>query len=178
MKQRRNRPVRIMAITPSTRGFGYAVIDQGSHLVDWGAKRVRAKEKNPESLSKAEQLIAQYLPSKLVMWQYKGTRRAERIQNLSDKIVAAADARKIRVSLFSRQQVNQAFGLAANDTKLSLAGAVAKLFPEELGRRLPPDRKAWMPEDARLDFFDAVALTLLWLSQNAKRLSKATPKQS
>lgn len=150
----------ILALTPSTHGFGYAVLDQDQHLVDWGVKRVLGKDKNRPSLAKSEQLMAHYLPSQLVMWKCAGTRRADRIKSLSAEIVTVADRRGIKVSLFSRQQVKSAFGLSEATTKHELAKAVVRLFPEELSQRLPPKRKLWMSEDVRLDIFDAVALAV------------------
>jgi hypothetical protein len=41
-----------------------------------------------------------------------------------------------------------------------LATAVAQRFPDELAARLPPKRKAWASEDARMDIFEAVALAV------------------
>jgi len=35
-------------------------------------------------------------------------------------------------------------------------------FPDELASRLPPKRKLWNSEDSRMDFFDAVALAVVF----------------
>jgi hypothetical protein len=44
-------------------------------------------------------------------------------------------------------------------TKHQIAVVIAGKFPE-LAPRLPPVRKPWMTEDARMAIFDAVALAL------------------
>jgi hypothetical protein len=47
-------------------------------------------------------------------------------------------------------------------TKHVVAEVIAQRFPEELGFRLPPKRRAWMSEDSRIDIFDAAALALAY----------------
>jgi hypothetical protein len=37
---------------------------------------------------------------------------------------------------------------------------LARQFPDELASRLPPPRKSWTSEDARMDIFEAVGLVL------------------
>jgi len=39
---------------------------------------------------------------------------------------------------------------------------VAKRFPDELGAKLPPKRKAWMKEHYQMGIFDAVALAVVF----------------
>jgi len=53
------------------------------------------------------------------------------------------------------------FGAGRAVTKHQIATLVAEHFPE-IGYRLPPARKAWMPEDARFAIFDAVAFALTY----------------
>ncbi len=65
------------------------------------------------------------------------------------------------MALFSHEHVRQVFFADGQGTKHALAEILAKRFPEELGSRLPPKRRAWMSEDSRMDIFDAVALALL-----------------
>ncbi|HUZ06530.1 MAG TPA: hypothetical protein VMV89_03490 [Candidatus Paceibacterota bacterium] len=45
-------------------------------------------------------------------------------------------------------------------TKHDLAEMVAGQFPEQLGSKLPPKRKAWMSEHYQMGIFDAVGLAL------------------
>jgi hypothetical protein len=64
--------------------------------------------------------------------------------------------------------VLQVFIPDGQGTKHELAEILAKQFPEELGSRLPPKRKAWMSEDSRMGIFDAVALALVFRLKKIK----------
>ena len=153
---------RILAIAPSTRGFGFAVLEGRETLVDWGVKTVKG-DKNIQSLAKVEDLIAHYQPGTLVLedTSAKNSRRSPRIRKLCQQIIKMASNRKVSIKLFSRDQVMKTFILDGRGTKHALAEIIAKRFPEELGSRLPPERKPWMSEDSRMNIFDAVALALL-----------------
>jgi hypothetical protein len=154
--------LRILAITPSTRGFGYAVLEGHKELVDWGVKSVEG-DKNAGAIEKAEEMIFHYNPQVLVLEDtaIKGSRRAARIQAITKRLVALAEGHNIKVALFSQKQVRRIFFADEYGTKHALAEIIAKRYPEELGFRLPPKRRPWMSEDSRMDIFEAVALALM-----------------
>lgn len=160
---------RILAIAPSTRGFGFAVIEGQETLVDWGVKTVKG-DKNVQSLAKVEKLIAHYQPGVLILEDAlaKNSRRSLRIRKLCQQIIKMAVTRKVSVALFSRDQVMKAFIADGQGTKHALAEILAKRFPEELDSRLPPKRKPWMSEDSRMNIFDAVALALMLRLKNRR----------
>ena len=153
---------RILAITPSTKGFGYAVLEGHKLLVDWGVRSVTG-DKNAGSIEKVEEMIAHYNPQVMVLEDtgIKGSRRSARIQALTKRLVAVGESRSIKVATFSQKQVRRVFFGDADGTKHALAEIIAERFPEELGFRLPPKRRAWMSEDSRTDIFNAVALALM-----------------
>jgi Holliday junction resolvasome RuvABC endonuclease subunit len=153
---------RILAIAPSTRGFGFAVLEGQDVLVDWGVKTMQGN-KNIQSLKKVEDLIVHYQPGVLVLEDAstKGSRRSSRIRKLGQQIIKLVAGRKLSVKLFSREQVRRVFFADGQGTKHAVAEILAKRFPEELGTRLPPKRRPWMSEDYRMDIFDAVALALM-----------------
>lgn len=164
--------VRILSIAPSTRGFGFAVLDVGGTLANWGTKTAKGKDKNAESLVKANEVIGHYRPDVLVLedTSAKHSRRAPRIRKLSKRIIKLAAKNKLRVRLFSREQVMKSFFPDGKGTKYALAELIAQKFPEELAHRLPPERREWMCEDSRIAIFDAVALAiLLYLEGQSKR---------
>jgi Holliday junction resolvasome RuvABC endonuclease subunit len=153
---------RILAIAPSTKGFGYAVLEGDKMLVDWGVKSVKG-DKNSRSIEKVEELIAHYEPQVLVLEDTvaKGSRRSARIQALTKRVIVLAEGRSIKVAMFSQKQVRRVFCGDGCGTKHALAEIIAERFPEELGFRLPAKRRAWTSEDSRMDIFDAVALALM-----------------
>ena len=162
MKQSLPQYPRILAIAPSSRGFGYAVFEGHKLLVDWGVRLVEG-DKNAGTIEKVEQMIAHYKPQVMVL-EYtasKGSRRYPRIKALTKLLLAVAKRRTMRVNLFSQKQIRQVLLGDERGTKHALAQIVAERFPEELNFRLPPKRRDWMSEDSRMDIFDAVALALM-----------------
>jgi len=59
--------------------------------------------------------------------------------------LSLAQGRTIKVVLFSQQQVRRVFFADGCGTRHALAEIIARRFPEELGFRLPPKRRPWMP---------------------------------
>ena len=150
---------RILAIAPSYRGFGFAVLEGRDTLVDWGVKNVEGN-KNAQSLKQVKELIAQYQPGVLVLQDTENSLRHSRIKALSRKIIALAKVGKVGAKLFSHEQLQRIYFADGQGTKHALAEIIAKRFPEELGSRLPPKRKVWVGEHYQMDIFDAVALAL------------------
>ena len=150
---------RMVAVALSSRGFGFCIFE-GNELLDWGNRDVKAGNKNDKCLAKIEKLIAQYQPAMLTMQTIADSRRAPRIKKLSRKIIALARAHRLKVKLFSEKQINTVFFAGGDGTKHERAEIIADRFPDTLGLSLPPKRKAWMSEDARMDLFEAAAVAL------------------
>lgn len=153
---------RILAIAPSSRGFGFAVLEGQENLVDWGVKSIKG-DKNIGTIIKVKEMTAHYQPEAIVLEDitFKQSRRSPRIRKLSKQIIAVAKSHNVTVALFSREQVRRVFFADSKGTKYALAQMLATRFPEELGSRLPPKRRPWMSEDYRMNIFDAVALALV-----------------
>ena len=98
MNQINPKHFRILAIAPSTRGFGFAVLEEQETLVNWGVKTVNG-DKNVQSLAKVEKLIAHYQPGVLVLEDAsaKNSRRSPRIRKLCQQIIKMAANRKMIV---------------------------------------------------------------------------------
>jgi Holliday junction resolvasome RuvABC endonuclease subunit len=160
MNIRTSRDIRILAIDPSTRRFGYAVLEGPSQLIDWGVKETK-NDKKRRSLKLIDELVNDYQPYAMVVEDYagKGSRRCDRVTGLIDEIRELALKRKVKVKSFSRTEIKKAFAESGATTKQEIAIAIAKRFPE-LAPRLPRFRKPWMSEDYRMSIFDAVALAL------------------
>ena len=160
---------KVLAIDPATVGLGYAVIeDESFQLLDWGIKTCPSI-KQSLCLTKAKGLIEKYKPNVVVVEDYEGdgSRRCQRVQRLIRRIIALAEAKRIKVRAFSRNKVRETFSPYAATTKFEIAQVIGHVYPE-LGPRLPPYRKIWMSEDYRMNIFDAVALGMTYL-HSAKR---------
>ncbi|MHB8519870.1 MAG: RuvC family protein [Limisphaerales bacterium] len=148
--------IRALAIDPTHRGFGFAVLEGPDRLIDWGVKTVRGN-KQAGCLRKVRELVDQYQPTVVVLENCaaRGSRRCARVQRLIERIRALAIKNGVKPRLVSRAQVRNAFAPAS--TKHEIACAIAERFPE-LAPLLPPVRKPWMSEDARMNIFDAVGM--------------------
>jgi Holliday junction resolvasome RuvABC endonuclease subunit len=158
---------RVLAIDPTSKGFGFAVLEGPGSLIDWGVKRASG-DRNAKSLEKAAELIERYQPEVLVVERSaaKGSRRCPRVCQLIEDLLALARDRHIRAQRISRRQVQRCFSKIGSATKRQIAVALVDRFPE-LEPHLPPVRKPWMSEDGRMGIFDAVAFG--WASYESLR---------
>lgn len=173
MNQNTPKHYRVMAIAPSTRGFGFVVLEGQETLVDWGAKSVKG-DKNARSLMKAAGLITHYQPDVLVLpnASSKNSRRSSRIKELVQAIIDLSKSRKIKVALFSPEQVKRYILAGGAGTKHTVAEIIAQRFEAELGPILPPKRSLWKSEDRRMDIFEAAALALSLRRKTTNSIAK------
>lgn len=152
--------LRVLAVSPSTRGFGFAVIEEPNELIDWGVKETK-QDKNAQCRTLVGKLIDYYQPDVFVVeeWKAKDTQRRARIRALLEELSKLAAVKKVQTRSISRAAVRKVFSPSEAFTKQQIAITIASHFPE-LERQLPPNRKPWMPEDYRMSIFDAVSLAL------------------
>lgn len=168
--------IRVLAVDPSTRGFGFAVLEGPRYLIDWGVKEVSGN-KNAESLNRVAQLVERYKPLMVVLENPmgKGSRRCFRVQELIALIRDFAFKKKIKNRWFSRSEIRRAFSNDGTFTKQEIACAITKRFPE-LVPRLPPVRKPWMSEDPRMSIFDSVSLALTYFQSKQGGIKVTLPE--
>jgi hypothetical protein len=159
----KNKGVRILAIAPTSRGFGYAVMEGPKWLMAHGNKAI-LKNKNARALVWVDKFIRLYKPSVLILPDVNAsdTHRATRIKNLHRQIGALARKHQLKLKLVTGTKMRELLLDDSKGTKQAMAEALAKLFPEELKSRLPPKRRPWMSEDPRMDIFDAVGLVAVF----------------
>ena len=158
---------RILAVSLSSRDFGYAVMEGGNTLILYG-KMIINQDKNIRVLAHVKKMIARNGPGVLVLHDVdaKGTYRDPRIKTLHRKVVELAKKHKTKVVKISGTELRDTLLGDPKGTKQEMAESLAKQFPDELATRLPPKRKAWTSEDARMDIFDAVGLAVVfWLKK-------------
>jgi hypothetical protein len=170
MNRRCSKPLRVLGLSPSTGGVGFALLEDNQRLIDWGVKSVQG-DKNAGSIRKIEELILHYRPDVLAFENYeaKGSQRRGRIRELGHEIANLGKYHKLRVSIISRKQLLRFFFEDGQGTKRTVANILARRYPEELGPRLPPKRKPWMAQDIRMDIFSAVAWGLAYLNLLGQR---------
>lgn len=160
----------VLAIAPSFWGVGFAVIENGA-LVDWGMKATKG-DKNSAAVTQIEKLIEQYRPSVFVMEDVhvQDSMRSERIRSLAKRLCAVAEQAKMQIVAMPRREIRKIFFADGRGSKDALAAMIGEQFSEELGRILPPKRKAWMNEHFRMAVFEAVASALAFESFRRERL--------
>ena len=151
----------VAAIHLNSRGFGFVLFEGPLALLDWGAAEARGKEKRETILARVDGLFARYQPNVIVLQDMseRGTHRPHRIRHLNEAVVEIAERYGFPVLFLSRAEVRQCFAYMGAVTKDTIAAAIAKHIPA-FERFLPPPRKLWNSEDARMGIFDAAALGL------------------
>src|SRR5689334_21880507 len=138
MNSSRTKPTRVLSIDPSTRGFGFTVMEGDASLIDWGVKKVKTN-KNERCWMLIDDLIERFQPDAIVVEDFadENCRRRTRVRELIRGIITLAENRGIRSRVFSRKAVRAAFSPARAFTKQEIATAVAQRLPE-LAPKLPP----------------------------------------
>jgi hypothetical protein len=162
---------RVLAIDPTSKGFGFAILEGPDTLVDWGVKHATG---NRECLQQAAALIGRYQPEVVVVERTDaaGCLRRLRARHLIEDLLALARERELRARRISRQTMLGYFARSGFATKRQIAVALSIRFPE-LEPYLPPERKPWMSEDERMGIFDAVAFGLAFYE--SLRRERRTP---
>jgi RNase H-fold protein (predicted Holliday junction resolvase) len=168
MKKQGERHPRVLAVDPSTRGFGYALFEGPRRLVDWGTKDIRS-DKHAAALQKVEELIRRYEPAALVVEDcgHRRSRRNLRVRRLTKHMLALARRSGIKGHALPLVAAYQQFSKHGARTKYDMATTLARQFPA-LTLRLPPKRRAWESEDCRMSIFDAAALGYTYLARRRR----------
>ena len=155
-----NQTQRALAISLSSRGFGYAVLEGNNRLVDYGNKGYYQRFKNVWLLATAERIVKRNAPDVLVLQDItaKDKNRSDRVKELHRQLIALAKKQGIKMVKVSGKRVRLSLLNNEQATKHEIALHLATLFPDELGSRVPPKRQAWMNVHPRMDTFEAVGL--------------------
>jgi hypothetical protein len=151
----------VLSVYPFTRGFAFALFEAPLSPIDWGVKDIRGHDKNARSLEAVKQLIERAQPDILALEDCRGPydRRSLRIARLQRLIKGYAEGQAVDVHAFTRKDIRQCFKASGAVTRYEIAQAIAAQV-HAFGHRLPPVRKIWKSEDARMSLFDAASLVM------------------
>ena len=157
--------IRVLAIDPTTRGIGFAVLEGPERLVDWGVKQA-GEDKNAECVEIVRELIDRYRRHALVIEdaQDESSLRRERVGELLEDIRRMARERRVKVLDVTPNRIRQAFA----PKKDVIAAAIAGRFPE-LQPRLPKMRTLRMSEQYKMPVFDAMSFALTFFYQTKRK---------
>lgn len=149
------RPLRLLALDLSARGFGYAVVDTKLGLLDFGCCSFVASD-DEKFVARVSALIARYNPNTLVVENFAATKVKTTATRRCKLAIHLAERRQLGMVQVSRVIVQRVLG---SSTKAMRAKVVAGMYPE-LERLLPRPRAPWQAESKRMSIFDAIALAL------------------
>lgn len=159
----------VLAIYPSTRGVAFALMKSPLSAIDWGIKGAYGADKNALLLKRVAGLLDVNQPDVVVLEDPTSARlrRSARIGRLTRAIERLAEDQVVEVQRYSRQAVQECFGQFGARTRYEVAVAIATRIAA-FERFLPPPRKLWMSEDARMGIFRAAALALTYYDSREK----------
>lgn len=162
----------VLGLHPSSRGFGWALLDGPQSLLDYGSSEIRGTGKNAQALARIETLLKRYRPGILALESFDdaASRRRPRVRRLYRTLIARAHRRGMRVRVFSKAEIATSFGVDSRNRRHAVAAAVAERL-EALGPRLPKPQKIWLGEDHDMGLFCAAACALVCYDKAAS-LSK------
>ncbi|MEI9887745.1 MAG: hypothetical protein WDN08_14830 [Rhizomicrobium sp.] len=157
----------VLAIHPTSRGFGWILFEGPSSPFDWGTVEVD-EDKQAGSLARVEELIRKSQPDVLALEAFDDeiARRAPRIQRIGHEIAELARKKGIEVSILSRAAIRTAFAASGARTREEIAEAIARHI-QPLRHRLPQPRKIWVGEHPSLSIFSAAACALAYYAGRA-----------
>lgn len=152
---------RILGVDPSTRGFGFVVLEANGRPVDWGIKELSAKGKriDKQLLQRLDPIIDRYDPVTIALEDCRDGTRGDRALRMIDRIAGHAALLDKRRELLSRDEVRAVLGLHETATKHDIALKVAECLPALRGY-MPAKRKLGDSESEAMNVFDAAALAL------------------
>jgi hypothetical protein len=105
--------------------------------------------------------MTRYAPETIILEDFEQRRRKriERVQRLSRAIIQLGATRGMEVCVYGRAAVRTCFATVGAKTRYEIAQAIAAHL-DAFRHRMPPLRRAWMSQDARLSIFDAASLAL------------------
>lgn len=159
------KPKLILALHPSVRGFGWALIELPDRLLDWSVTRHR-RRRNFNCRRTIERLLRQYQPDMVLIENWREVRRSRRICALYEQIVALCAEQKIRCIRLRPSEIRAALGLPATARRDEVAARVAGDF-EAIIARLPRRRTAWDSEHPDMALFNAIALVRARLARTS-----------
>lgn len=151
----------VLAIRPSSRGFGWVLFESPTKPVAWSAVHARAGREQ-HLLARFRRLLDQYGPSVLVLPDCNENEghHTKRIQTLCAALQREATARGMATPVFTREAVRMAFAQFGAETRSDIARTIAARI-DDFSHRLP----AWKigySEDGRHSLFDAAALAITY----------------
>lgn len=155
----------VLGLHPTSRGFGWVLLEDARSCLDWGTVDVRIDDENVLALDRIKSLLKKTRPNVLAVEAHveAARTRCQRIQKLYRDVMRHAGEQHICVFRCSRAQIASSFNGAK--TRLQVAAAIAERL-KVLGPRLPKPRQIWVGEQSGLRVFSAAACALAYFDND------------
>lgn len=154
----------VLAVAPGSRGFGYAVFEDLTTIVDWQTKEIRNRD-HETALNRLNELLHIFQPGTLVLEDMHDGRilRHSRILALTQAMATLAIARGTSVRFIRRRDVHRYFSPKSRISKRRIAEQIVEALPE-LRPALGAPRKLWQSERLSVKTFEACSLAMTHLA--------------
>src|SRR5262249_28679352 len=134
----------VLAVHPTSRGFGWVLFEGPLSPVDWGNASAK-KGRNARLLARFERILKRYEPAVLVLeaFERSESKRSERVQHLCRSIMHLAACKGMDTPVFARAVVRTCFASIGASTRYEIAQAIAQRL-DAFNHRLPRYRKPWI----------------------------------
>lgn len=153
---------RILSVDVRSKTLAYAVLDGPLQLLDFG---VSGSAQPGFQASRVEKTVRKFQPHIIVLRKVPAGSKRDNpaVQAGIKSIRSKAKHLSVPVVSVEKHLIDQTFRRHCKPTKHQIALLLSACFPA-LKWYLPSERKIWMPEDRRMQYFDAAALGLVYFA--------------
>jgi len=154
----------VVALTPTSRGLGYVVLDTPGTPLDWGVKcPYISKRRSYTAALKA--LVAMYKPDMIVLPDVSCSPSRKKAVSLLEQLAEQANKESVPVVRYTTHDVKNVFSQFGSTTKFGVARTISHWLPD-FHPHPPRYRHPWMSEQPSMAIFDALALALTYYYLN------------
>ena len=153
---------RIISLDIRSKTLAHALLDGPLHLIDFGVSR---STQSAFQADRVEKLVKKFQSDIIVLRKVPAGSKRDNpaVQAAIRSIRARARRLSIPVVSIEKRFIDQTFQGHCKPTKYQIALLLSACYPA-LRWYTPRKRKIWMPEDRRMQYFDAAALGLAYFA--------------
>jgi hypothetical protein len=153
---------RIVSLDVRSKTLAYAVLDGPLQLLDFGVSR---STQGSFQTSRVEKVMRKFQPHVIVLRKVPAGSKRDNpaVQSAIKSVRSKARYLSVPVVSIEKRLIDQTFRPHCKPTKYQIARLLSGCFPA-LEWYMPSKRKIWMPEDRRMQYFDAAALGLAYFA--------------
>lgn len=152
---------RYLGVNIRSSSFAFVLVEGGT-VLDTGIRKCELPQFHDCLRARFDRILETYTPSVTII-SFSVTRGVNpKKRAVERRIKAATVHRGVDLVITRPAVIRRYFGRFNAETKYQIAQVVAEIFPE-LAWKLPPKRRAWEHEAARMSIFDAAAAVIAHL---------------